>query len=65
MSKEIKAVDSPIYDLANRTGRSVVAVIDTVTARGGFRGEELTTIGNLRDQAMQLVKLAEEHHSEF
>jgi len=46
-------------DLANRVSRSIIAVVDTVVQRGGFRGEELTTIGQLRDQAVQLVQLCE------
>lgn len=53
------------YDLANRVARSCVAVVDTVVTRGGFKGEELTTIGQLRDQAIQVValyeKLAKDH----
>ena len=50
---------SPIVDLANRSSRSTIAVIDTVVQRGGFRGEELSTIGQLRDQCVQIVALAE------
>jgi hypothetical protein len=46
--------------LANQLSRSMVAIIDTVTQRGGFRGEELSTIGTVRDQCMQLGKMAEE-----
>lgn len=46
-------------DLSNRVARSCVAVIDTVVQRGGFKGEELTTIGQLRDQAVQVINLAE------
>jgi hypothetical protein len=46
-------------DLANRVARSTVAVIDTITQRGGFKGEELTTIGQLRDQAIEAIQLAE------
>jgi len=53
------AVLSPIVDLANRSSRSTIAVIDTVVQRGGFRGEELSTIGQLRDQCVQIVALAE------
>ena len=34
-----------IYELGNRVARSTVAVIDTVVQRGGFKGEELSTIG--------------------
>lgn len=51
---------SDINDLTNRVTRSTVAVIDTVTGRGGFRGEELSTIGQLRDQCIQLIQLLEE-----
>ena len=46
-------------ELANRVARSCVAVVDTVVTRGGFKGEELTTIGQLRDQAIQVVALYE------
>lgn len=48
------------FDLANRVARSTVAVIDTVVQRGGFKGEELTTIGQLRDQAIETIQLAEQ-----
>ena len=34
-----------LNDLVNRVARSCVAVVDTVVTRGGFKGEELTTIG--------------------
>ena len=49
-----------IRDIAARVGRSTVAVIDTVVQRGGFRGEELTTIGQLRDQCVQMQALCEQ-----
>jgi hypothetical protein len=48
-----------LNDLANRVSRSCVAVIDTVVQRGGFKGEELTTIGQLRDQAVQVINMVE------
>ena len=50
---------STFNDLSNRVARSCVAVVDTVVTRGGFKGEELTTIGQLRDQAIQVVALYE------
>lgn len=53
-----------LMDLANRVTRSTVAVIDTVTGRGGFRGEELSTIGQLRDQCIALIQLVEQLQSE-
>jgi len=52
-----------IYELGNRVDRSSVAVIDTVVQRGGFKGEELSTIGQLRDQAVQIIQLCEEYQS--
>ncbi len=48
-----------LMDLGNKVARSSVAVIDAVTQRGGFKGEELSTIGTLRDQAVQLVQAIE------
>ena len=50
---------SQIYEVSNRVARSTVAVIDTVVQRGGFKGEDLTTIGQLRDQCISLVQLYE------
>ena len=31
---------------------------------GGFEGEELSTIGQLRDQSLQIIQLAEAHQQE-
>jgi hypothetical protein len=55
---------SQIYDLSNRIARSTIAVIDTLTQRGAFKGEELSTIGGLRDQAAHLIQLAEAWQAE-
>lgn len=52
------------YELTNRIVRSTIAVIDTVVQRGGFRGEELSTIGQLRDQCVQAAQLCEQFQSE-
>lgn len=48
-----------VNQLANQTARSTMAVIDAITQRGGFRGEELSTIGGLRDQCVQIIQLVE------
>jgi len=48
-----------VNQLANQTARSTIAVIDAITQRGGFRGEELSTIGGLRDQCVQIIQLVE------
>ena len=53
-----------VFALANRTSRSTVAVIDAIVQRGGFRGEELSTIGQLRDQCIQLTALCEQKAQE-
>lgn len=50
-------------DLVNRVTRSTVAVVDTIASRGGFRGEELSTIGQLRDQCVSLIQLMETQDS--
>ena len=48
-----------LVELSNRVSRSTIAVIDTVVQRGGFKGEELSTIGQLRDQAIQVISVVE------
>jgi hypothetical protein len=53
-------MNEEMMDLANRITRSTVAVVDTMTARGAFRGEELSTIGQLRDQCIALIQLVEQ-----
>jgi len=65
MAEAAKKEDhSKIYEMSNRVARSTIAVIDTVVQRGGFKGEELSTIGQLRDQAVQVVQMAEEFQSQ-
>jgi hypothetical protein len=58
MSDETSAQDQ-LMDLANKSSRSTVAVIDAMTQRGAFKGEELSTIGGLRDQCIQVIQLVE------
>lgn len=48
-----------LMTLANQVSRSTVAVVDAMTQRGGFKGEELSTIGKLRDDAVQIIQLVE------
>ena len=57
-------VNDQFFDLVNRVTRSTVAVVDTVSSRGGFRGEELSTIGQLRDQCIALIQELEAKQSE-
>jgi hypothetical protein len=53
-------MNEEMTDLANRVSRSTVAVVDTIASRGGFRGEELATIGQLRDQCVSLIQMLED-----
>ena len=48
-----------LMKLANNVSRSTVAAVDAVTQRGGFKGEELSTIGGLRDQCIQIIQISE------
>lgn len=61
MSEEIM---QQLEDLANKSSRSTIAVIDAMTQRGGFKGEELSTIGGLRDQCIQIVQICEQLQQE-
>lgn len=62
--EETKQDHSEIYDISNRVARSTVAVVDALTSRGAFKGEELSTIGQLRDQSLQVIQLAETYQQE-
>lgn len=57
-------INKQIADLANRSSRSIVAVIDAMVQRGAIRGEELSTLGQLRDQCIQLTSLCEQKAQE-
>ena len=52
-----------LIELAKNITRSTVAVVDTIAGRGVFKGEELTPVGRLRDQCVQLSQLCEEYDS--
>jgi GAF domain-containing protein len=67
MTKKVEQVvneHAEIYALGSQISRSTVAVIDALTGRGAFKGEELTTIGQLRDQCLQAIQLAEHNQQE-
>lgn len=53
----------PLYDLGAKVARSTVAVIDIVVSRGAIKGEELSTIGELRDNSIKLIQACENFHS--
>ena len=47
-----------LRDTASKSSRSTIAVIDAMTPRGAFKGEELSTIGQLRDQCVSIIQSA-------
>ena len=53
-----------LYNLAFRTSRTTISVIDAMTQRGAVKGEELSAIGQLRDQCVQAAQLCEQFQSE-
>mgnify|MGYP001033255919 CR=1 FL=1 len=48
-----------LMTISNQVARSTVAVVDAMTQRGAFKGEELSTIGKLRDDAVQVIQTVE------
>jgi hypothetical protein len=42
----------------------MIAVVDAMTQRGAIKGEELSTIGGLRDQSIQIIQLCEQAEQE-
>jgi len=63
-TKQPEQDHSMIYNVSNQIARSTVAVIDTLVQRGAFKGEELTTIGGLRDQCLQAIQVVEAHNAD-
>ena len=53
-----------IVDISFRISRTTVSVIDAMTQRGAVKGEELSAIGQLRDQCVQAAQMAEQFQSE-
>ena len=44
--------------------RQTIMIIDALTQRGAFKGEELSTIGNLRDVCNQLTQATDEYEAQ-
>ena len=59
-----KTTQQQLNDLTSRIGRSTIAVVDAITQRGGFKGEELSTIGQLRDQCQHAIQIVESYKQE-
>ena len=48
-----------LLTLSNQVSRSTVAVIDAMSQRGAVKGEEMSTLGKLRDDAVQVNQVVE------
>ena len=64
--KKVYTVDDvrPIYDASFRASRTTISVLDAMCQRGAVKGEEMSAIGQLRDQCVQIAQLAEAFQSE-
>jgi len=54
----------PIYDASFRASRTTISVIDAMCQRGAVKGEEMSALGQLRDQCVQIAQMCEQFHSE-
>ena len=54
-----------ICDLSFKVARTTISVVDAMCQRGAVKGEELTAIGNLRDQCVQVAQLCEAFESAY
>jgi hypothetical protein len=57
-------MDTKLLDNAEQIARSTISVIDAVVQRGAIKGEELSTIGALRDQCVVLSHQVEAARAE-
>jgi glutamate synthase domain-containing protein 1 len=53
-----------IYDASYKVSRTAVSVLDAMCQRGAVKGEEMSAIGQLRDQCVRIAQLCEAFHSE-
>jgi predicted methyltransferase len=67
MSQENKSIPfaeaKEVYDSSFRVARTTISVVDAMCQRGAVKGEELSAIGQLRDQCVQLAQLCEAFQS--
>jgi len=53
-----------IYEASFRASRTTISVVDAMCQRGAVKGEELSAVGQLRDQCVQIAQMCEAFHSE-
>lgn len=57
-------MNKELLNNANQVARSTISVIDAIVQRGAFKGEEMSTIGALRDQCVMLTHQVEAAENE-
>jgi len=57
-------MNKELLNNANQVARSTISVIDAIAQRGAFKGEEMSTIGALRDQCVMLTHQVEAAENE-
>jgi transcriptional regulator NrdR family protein len=57
-------MNKEFLDTSNKVFRQTIMIIDALTQRGSFKGEELSTIGNLRDACNQLSQAIDNYEAE-
>jgi len=59
-----QSTQQQLVQLSTKVARTSQAVIDTLARRGGFAGEELFSVGDLRNSCVQLIQMLEQIESE-
>ena len=57
--------DAQYFESVLQLARGVAGLVDAMAQRGALKGEELTTVGQMRDSAARLVAMTEQKQSEM
>ena len=57
--------DAQYFESVLQLSRAVAGLVDAMAQRGALKGEELTTVGQMRDNAGRLVAMTEQKQSEL
>jgi len=57
--------DAQYLEAVLQLSRSVAGLVDAMAQRGALKGEELATVGQMRDNSARLVAMTEQKQSEL
>lgn len=57
--------NAQFLELVAKNSRSSIAIIDAIVQRGAIKGEELSTVGGLRDDHVKVIGEVEERQQEL